>query len=367
MYIESLVLNNFRNYEDQEAEFSPGLNLITGDNGQGKTNLMEAVYYLAAASSFHTHKDADIIMFDRPRAIAEGVYARNGERLTLRGEICREGARRLSVNGVRKKKISEFAGHVSAVVFTPGDLEMIKSGAAVRRAFMDGAISQLRPRYAGILAEYNRHLAQKTRILKDAGLNPSLLHTLDVFNHGMAVCGARLIRYRRSYSLGLERHAAEIYSRISGGRERMSVAYKTIDETGAQDSAEELFHRLLSVFNSGKQTEMTAAACLYGPHKDDLVVQIDGRQARAFASQGQARTAALALKLAERDMFHEDAGDYPILLLDDVLSELDGARRGYVLGRIEQGQVFITSCDAAAPVIHAGRVFYVQSGRITEI
>ena len=255
---------------------------------------------------------------------------------------------------------------MTTVLFCPEDLYLIREGAAARRRFLDGAICQLRPRYAQALAEYNRLYEHKTRILRDWQENPSLLDTLDDFNLRMAQFGARIIHYRAHFIRRLQEVVPPIHSDFSGGRERLEITYQTVSSvTDPAAEVEVLTEQLRAHMESHQGAERASRMCLSGPHKDDLVITIDGREAKSYSSQGQTRTAALALKLAEREIYQNATGEYPVLLLDDVLSELDPRRQEFVLNRIAGGQVFITCCeDDRLPVLLGGKVFHVKQGAI---
>ena len=364
MNLEKIALNGFRNYDWETAEFSPGTNVIFGANAQGKTNLLEAVYLLAMGRSFRTRFDRELVGFgyDSAELLAE-VFSHDRQQTVKL--ILRPGVRKtITVNSVRKTA-AELSGTVSVVLFSPDDLELIKEGAAARRRLMDTAISQIRPRYAGYLAEFNRCYEQKTRILRDWHDKPSLLDTLDEFSDGMCRASAQLIRYRAAFAARLDETARPIHADFSSG-EALAVAYRTVgtvkDHFGA---AKEIFYALCDHQEAHRQAELDCGQCLTGAHKDDLDISIDGRPARAFASQGQTRTAALSLKLAEREIHLAETGEYPILLLDDVLSELDAKRQEFVLNRIGGGQTLITCCeDGGISKRTGGRVLQVEKGRI---
>ena len=336
MIVRRIALSSFRNYAFETADFDAGTNVICGENAQGKTNLLEAVYMLAMGRSFRTRFDRELVSFGSDGAdILADVYS-HGREQTVNLRLSPGRPKRILVNSA-KKTAGELADTVNAVLFCPDDLNLIKAGAAVRRRLMDNAICQIRPRYAEILSDFNRLYENKTRILKDWREKPSLLDALDEFSDGMARASAKLIRYRAAFSMRLNEAAAPIHRDFSDGREELSIAYKTLD----------------------------SAQCLTGAHKDDLEISVNGKPARAFASQGQTRTAALSLKLAEREIFLKETGEYPILLLDDVLSELDARRQEFVLNRIGGGQTLITCCeDEGISRRTGGRVLFVEGGRI---
>ncbi len=366
MIVKSIQLDFFRNYVHLDARFSPEVNVIYGENAQGKTNLLEAVAYLSAASSHRARYDRELIQFGVDRAFLKAeVFSRERD-FTLEIELNRNARRRICSNGVRLKAAGELAGIVNTVLFCPEDLYLIRDGAVVRRRFLDSCICQLRPKYAAALAEYKRLYEHKTRILKDWEENPSLLDTLDDFNLRMAQTGAILIHYRAHFIRKLRETAPPIHRDFSGGREELELSYetvKTVPDPLAQPR--EILPRLLEHQESHRRAELESRQCLSGPHKDDLLIGINGAVAKQYASQGQTRTAVLSLKLGCREIFYQDSGEYPLLLLDDVLSELDAKRQEFVLRRITGGQVFITCCEEERlSGLERGEVFHIQNGKL---
>ena len=261
------------------------------------------------------------------------------------------------------KKGGELSDVLGAVYFCPEDLLLIRDGAAARRKFMDDALCQLRARYAQALSDYHRAYEHKTRILRDSEEKPSLLSMWEDFSLRMARIGAQIIRYRAYYCRRLLAAAAAVYSDIAP-HEALSGVYRTVSSVSDPfASAQQLERELIDHVFRHKNAEIAAKSCLSGPHKDDLELLLDGRSASAFASQGQVRTCTLSLKLAERELFFEEDGEYPVLLLDDVLSELDRRRQDFVLNRISAGQVMITCCeDGISEKLRAGAVFHIQNG-----
>ena len=366
MIARALELDFFRNYVHLEASFHPRMNLIYGDNAQGKTNLLEAVAYLSSARSHRARYDRELIRMGVDSAFLRGEVESGGRDYTLEARLFRGRGRQLFSNGVRLKAAAELSGILTTVLFCPEDLSLIRAGAAERRRFLDGAICQLRPRYAAALAEYGRLYEHKTRILRDWPEHPSLLQTLDDFSLRMAQTGAILIHYRAHFIRKLAQHAPAIHRDFSGGREELSLRYETVS-TVADPLAppRDILQRLLEHQETHRQAELDSRQCLSGPHKDDLAVDIDGAPARQFGSQGQTRTAALSLKLAQREIFQEETGQWPVLLLDDVLSELDPRRQAFVLNRIRGGQVFITCCEEEKlEGLEQGAVFRVEDGKL---
>jgi len=367
MTVKDIELNSFRNYGSVTARFGEGVNVIAGFNAQGKTNLVEAIYYLAAGRSFRPASDRELVSFGHDNASIRARVVSGGRDQTLEARLFCGRRRELYANGAKLKKATELAGRLTAVMFGPDDLHMIKEGAAVRRKLMDHCLSQLRPAYHAALLEYGRLYDNKARILRDHREKPSLLELLDDFNLRLAQQGARLIYYRSSFSQGLSRRASEIHSDFSDGMEALSIRYRTV---GGMEAAgkkpEQILPELLEHQREHRQAELRSGQCLSGAHKDDLEIEINGAPARKYASQGQARTASVSIKLAERDMHYEETGEYPVLLLDDVLSELDSKRQGFILGRIRKGQVLITCCeDAIARAAPDASVLRVDGGKLT--
>ena len=367
MRIDTLHLRGFRNYADSAAAFAPGINVISGPNAQGKTNLLEAVYLLAGGHSFRTRFDKELIGFDREFAeIGADVFA--AERAQHIDILLQRGRKKqISVNKV-KKSPAELSECIKAVLFCPDDLHLIREGAAARRKLMDLAICQLRPGYAKLLADYTKLYENKTRILRDYRDDPVMLDTFDEFSDGMARIGAQMIRYRAAFAMRLATAAAPIHREFSGANEELTVQYTTVSTvTDVTASEQAIYAEICEHQRAHKQAELASGSCLTGIHKDDLEISINGQSARAFASQGQTRTAALSLKLAEREIFLEETGEYPILLLDDVLSELDARRQEFVLNRIGGGQTLITCCEDEQIVEKTGgRVIFVENGAIKD-
>lgn len=366
MIVKGITLDFFRNYVHLEAKFDSRVNVIVGENAQGKTNLLEAVAYLSSVSSHRARYDREMIQLGVDSAFIKGEIFSRERDYTLEANLFRGARRQLYSNGVRLKTADELSGLLNTVLFCPEDLYLIKEGAAARRRFLDDCICQLRPRYAAALAEYKRLHEHKTRILKDSEEKPSLLDTLDDFSLRMAQCGAILIHYRAHFIKRLVEVAPGIHSDCSGGREKLALRYETVSTiTDPLAQPKELLPQLLAHQETHRAAEIAVRQCLSGPHKDDVIVEIDGNPAKTFASQGQTRTAALALKLAARDIFCQDTGEWPVLLLDDVLSELDARRQEFVLNRISSGQVFITCCEEEKLAnLKEGKAFRIKNGQL---
>lgn len=367
MRLDTLRLTGFRNYETLSADFVPGVNLIVGDNAQGKTNLLEAVTYLSMGRSFRTRREQELIGIGAEFADLEATLFSHGRQQSIRAVLFPgRKARQLYLGGVRQKSAAELSGVLTTVLFCPEDLLTLKSGPAARRRLLDNALCQLRPGYDRALTEYNRIHDHKSRILRDRWEHPQLLDTLPEFNLRMAQVGAILISYRARYLQKLAALTARFHEEFSGGKEQLEVRYQTVsnipDPLAPQ---QEILQRLLEHQHSHERAELESGQCLSGPHRDDFDVQLDGISLKGYGSQGQIRTAAISLKLAEREIFRQDTGEEPVLLLDDVLSELDPARQDFVLNRILSGQVFITCCERSR-VTEIGKVITIEHGRLIE-
>ncbi len=366
MRVNAIQLDFWRNYLHLEAKFSPNVNVIYGENAQGKTNLLEAVAYLSTGTSHRARFNRELLQFGINHGFVQGEVWAQGRDFTLEARLSRAGPRHIYANGVKLKTAGELTGILRTALFCPEDLSLIRDGAAARRRFLDDCICQLRPKYADALAEYRRLHEHKIRILRDSDQKPSLLDTLDDFSHQMARVGAIVVHYRAHFVKKLSQFTPEIHRDFSGGREDLVLGYETVSTIDDPlRPAKELLNQILEHQESHRTAEIEAKTCLSGPHKDDLTVEIGGNNARTFASQGQTRTAALSLKLGARELFYEDTGEWPVLLLDDVLSELDARRQSFVLNRIQGGQVFLTCCEETPLAgLERGATFHIKNGAL---
>ena len=365
MELCNLKLRNFRNYEELNLEFSPGVNLIVGQNAQGKTNLLEAVAYLGGGKSFRAQKQNELIRFGAAFADVEGEIHSQERMQTLRWVLFNSARpRQIWRNGAKKKTTADISGVMSTVLFCPEDLMVLKTGASSRRRLGDSALCQLRPNYDAALAEYNRILEQKSRILKDHFENPGILEILPEFNTRLCQVGALLISYRARFYQSLGEEAAKFHEAFSGGKEKFTLEYHTVSTV--QDpfaSIPDLTQDLQNHLQSHYRAELESGMCLTGPHKDDFEVCLSGINLKSFGSQGQTRTAAISLKLAQRELLRREFGEEPVLLLDDVLSELDPARQDFVLNQIKTGQVFITCCEPGR-FTKLGKTIEIEQGNV---
>ena len=365
MELNQIKLQNYRNYEALELSFDPGVNLIVGDNAQGKTNLLEAVAYLGSGKSFRTQKNAELIKMGAEFAELKGEIFSQQRNQTLRWVLFSAARpRQIWRNGVKKKTAGEVSDCLQTVLFCPEDLMVLKTGASARRRLGDTALCQLRPNYEAALTEYGRLLENKGRILKDRYENPALLELLPEYNTRICQVGALLISYRARFYEGLGKAAKEYHEKFSGGAEDFDLQYRTVSTvTDPFAPVSELTARLMEHMESHYRAELESAQCLTGPHKDDFDVTLSGLSLKAFGSQGQVRTSAISLKLAQRELMKRETGQMPVLLLDDVLSELDPGRQDFVLNQISQGQVFITCCDPGQ-FTKLGKTVTIEKGNV---
>ncbi len=365
MNLQELYLRSFRNYEEAQLQFDPGVNLIVGDNAQGKTNLLEAISYLGSGKSFRAQKTAEMIRFGADFGEIQGkVFAQERQQELRYLLFAGSRPRQIFRNGARKKSASELAGVLPTVLFCPEDLLILKMGSSQRRRFGDLALCQLRPNYDAALTEYHRILDQKSRILKDHFENPSVLAILPEYNTRLCQVGALLISYRARFYDSLGKSAGKFHSQFSGGVENFSLEYKTV--SAVKDpfaSVSQLTNDLMDHLDRHYRAELETAQCLTGPHKDDFTVSLSGIDLKAYGSQGQTRTAAISLKLAQRELMGREWGEEPVLLLDDVLSELDPGRQDFVLNQIVSGQVFITCCEPGR-FTKLGKTIEIRKGNV---
>ena len=365
MKLNELTLEGFRNYENANLSFDPGVNLIVGQNAQGKTNILEAVSYLGSGRSFRAQKNAEMVKFNADFAQIFGSVSSQSREQTLRWVLFPTARpRQLYCNGVKKKTAGEISGVFQTVLFCPEDLLILKAGSSGRRRLADTAICQLRPNYEAALAEYNRILEQKNRILKDRHENPALLEILPEYNARLCQVGGIIISYRARFFEGLCREAKNYHQLFSGGKEDFLLEYRTVSNISDPFAPiSELENKLHEHLEGHYRAELESSSCLTGPHKDDFDVYLSGLNLKAFGSQGQVRTAAVSLKLAQRKLMETESGEIPVLLLDDVLSELDGSRQDFVLNQITDGQVFITCCEPGR-FTKLGKTIEIEQGKL---
>ena len=332
MFIESMELLNFRNYRQVHMEFHSGTNVFYGDNAQGKTNILEAVYVCSTTKSHKGSKDREIVRFGEEESHIKMMVKRDGVSYRIDMHLKKNKAKGVAVNGVPIKKASELFGIVNVIFFSPEDLNIIKNGPSERRRFLDLELCQLNKLYVYNLVQYNKVVVQRNRLLKDMDYDPGLKETLNIWDMQLVKFGKEIIKFRTEFVNELNELIRDIHFHLSGEKEELSIQYEP--NTTADGFEAELSR------NRGQ--EMRQKLTLTGPHRDDLSFLVNGTDIRKFGSQGQQRTAALSLKLAEIELVKKAVKDYPVLLLDDVLSELDSKRQEHLLSGISHIQTFIT-------------------------
>lgn len=339
MRIVRAKLNHFRNYIGCEFEPCAGVNVLLGDNGQGKTNLLEALYLCCAGRSHRTRQDRELIRWDADFAAVQVQAEKNDGSHDVEVILPAAGKRKIKISGREAARSGELMGHVTGVLFSPEDLRMVKDGPAERRRMIDMTLAQLRPAYYYALQRYNRALKQRNEALRACAVNASLISTLDLWDEQLAAAGAELMRHRRAYIEKLSAAAEETYREIADGRERLRVRYQP-SVTGGDDAAanrDALF--------AARETDARRLTTSVGAHRDEVLLTIDDRELRFFGSQGQQRTAALSLRLSELAVMREELGEWPVLMLDDVMSELDPHRRRQLIARLAGIQTIVTCTD----------------------
>lgn len=362
MKIKSINIENFRNIKDLSLDFED-VNIIWGENAQGKTNLIEAIYLFTGGKSFRGAKDNQLVMMGEEQSRLKISFDGSGREQNA--EISIKNKRVASLNGVKKKSAAALSDEIKAVIFSPVHLTMIKDGPGERRKFIDAALCQLKSNYRNLLKEYNRCLNQRNTLLKDLKNNPELESLLYIWNKNCAISGAKIIYQRLKYIEALTPFVKDIFSGISSGNENIDIKYVSIVEYS--EDINEFEKKLLRALENNKYQDMQNRATSVGPHRDDIEILINGSSARIYGSQGQQRSCVLALKLAEANLLEQITKKEPIALLDDVMSELDEKRQDYILNHIKNRQVFITCCDKETILrLKKGKTFHIEKGALLE-
>ena len=336
MYFKEAEIKNFRNYSYCKESFHPEINIFIGENGQGKTSLAEALYVMCLGKSFRTSKDREMIKFGEEAAVIKTVVRKNERNIRTNIIISRSEKKKVKINDVQKST-RDLANNINIVAFSPDDLKIVKEDPDKRRRYINREISQIRPSYYEALAGYTRVLSQRNMLLKN---NKDISALLDVWDEELIKYGLRIIRERKNFIKRLSQISSQIHSEISNGKESLEISYDSCIRSEDTDSIEECFR--IGLYEK-RRNDIERRTTSFGPHRDDLKISINGIDVRKFGSQGQQRTAALSLKLAEIKLMEEESGETPILILDDVLSELDKKRQNYLIEALKGVQIFLTS------------------------
>lgn len=355
---------NFRNIADATVPFSPGVNILYGENAQGKTALLEAIYLISLGRSFRGAHESELIRFgeDYSRISLDYTDSLRDQNITV--FISKDKRRQVEQNKVKITRMSEVIGQFRAVMFCPEHLSLVKDGPSERRSYLDVAISQLRPMYLKSLQTYNHILRQRNQLIKSSYFDRAAFDsTVELWSGQLAKEAALISKFRAWYTSLADRSVKNLFLRMTGERELPSLCYHSslkgdIDYSDIKSTEEKYMELLMS----SHDREIAAGATLFGIHKDDLEIELNGRSARIYASQGQQRSISVAMKLAEGEICRQDCGEFPVFLLDDVLSELDGRRRAFLQNEMTDRQVIMSTCESLSEMSSAN-VIKVKEGK----
>ena len=334
MWIKDIKLNNFRNYNNKEIQLHENINVFFGENAQGKTNIIESIFLCSIGKSFRTNKEKELIKFNEEKTLVEINYEKSDRTGNIKIEIGEK--KQVYLNGIKIKKLSELLGNINVVIFTPDDINILKGGPQNRRKFLDIMISQLRPNYMHILSLYNKTLEQRNNYLKQIKIEKKDENLLDIWDEKLIDYGIKIYEYRKEFLEKIKNKIKNIHQGITNGKENIEIEYIS-DAITRQNFINEL--------KSRRKLDIIKGYTTKGIHRDDFIIYINKKEVGTFGSQGQNRTAMLSLKLSELQVIYDDIGEYPILLLDDFMSELDSKRRESFLNNIKDIQVIITCTE----------------------
>jgi len=364
MYLNKIELHNFRNYSTQNVIFHPKVNIITGNNAQGKTNLLESIYIMSLGKSFRTSKDAEMIGFNQAYCSAKSTTVKNGEIVEIEIRYA-EKQKQIKIDGVAIQKNIDLLEHVYTVIFSPEDLKIVKGEPEKRRRFIDRELCQLRPVYYKNLGKYKKIVQHRNTLLKMQEIDQQVL---DVWNEELAEYGSKIIIERKKFIDKLNGISKELHSKITNEKEDLQINYETNLQLGSDIKEQKQY--FLDALKRNLKKDIFHRSTSIGPHKDDLKISVDEIDIRKFGSQGQQRTAALSLKLAELSLIKEETNENAILLLDDVLSELDGERQTFLLNRLNETQIFITTTEIGKTLLENmpdGFIFEINNGKVKKL
>ncbi|SHH30420.1 DNA replication/repair protein RecF [Tepidibacter thalassicus] len=363
MYLKSLKLINYRNYDEEYLNFNKNINLLLGKNGQGKTNILEAIYLLSIGKSFRTNKDKDLIKFDKKNSYVGGLFEKGKEENIIEIVIGRDSKKGVKINKISIKKISQLLGNLNVVIFSPEDLKLVKEGPKERRKFIDREISQIIPLYYNYILNYNKILFQRNKLLKSNYIDKNLL---DIYDEKLSDYGSYIYLYRRDFVKKIDTLARLIHKKLTDEIEELNIKYINQININVDDTYGDIKYKFLKKLKSNKIIDIQNKTTKIGPHRDDISIFINSLDVRLYGSQGQQRTASISLKLSEIELIKEEIGEYPILLLDDIFSELDQKRQQLLVDSFENVQIFITSAEDSHKRIFKNKevnIFYVEEGR----
>lgn len=368
MYLKNIELKNYRNYLNLNISLNKGLNIFLGENAQGKTNIAESIYFLSSLKSHRTSKDKELINWNKEKCYIKADIQKNSGQNTIEFLISNEEKKACKINGIKYTKASDIFGFVNVVIFSPEDLKLVKEGPQFRRKFIDSELNQLRPKYHHALGQYNHILMQRNNLLKSINRAPSLKMTAEVFGEQLAEYGSLICDVRYEFIKKLSLISRLIHRKITSGKEELEITYDC--SSGEYIDKKDTKEKLLKYYIENIDEDVAKGYTLRGPHRDDLSIKINGIDTKSFGSQGQQRTAALSLKLSELEIIKSEVQEYPILILDDVLSELDIKRQKFLLDALKDIQTILT-CTSLNDInefhFEEKDVFIVNEGIIKKV
>ncbi len=369
MYISELKLKNYRNYIDLNIQFSKNFNIIYGNNAQGKTNILEALFLCASGRSHRTSKDMELVNIGKDGYNIGLSLVKQSRESSIEIKYMKNEKKRVAINEVPKKKIGDLIGHLNVVMFSPEDIMIIKEGPSERRRFIDITISQLRPSYFYDLQQYARIMIQRNMLLKEMRQKKRYSNTIYVWNENLIKTGSRIIRARNDFLNRVNGVSAEIHNKLTDSKEMLEIRYAPSVKAESYYETDKIEKEFAKKIESTIERDIERCNTLYGPHRDDYEIFINGMNTKLYGSQGQQRTAVLSLKMSEIYIMREETGEYPVLLLDDVMSELDSNRQEYLLRNLENIQTIITCTDRSffdEREKLGAKFFYVKAGKIID-
>ena len=367
MIIKRLSFEGYRNLSDGKIFPDEGVSVVYGKNAQGKTNLLEAIWAFSGNRSFRGAKDSEYIGFGKEQAVVEIDFF-SEDRVQNAQIIFKQGKKEVKLNGIKQSSVNKLMGKLCIVVFSPEHLSLVKRGPAERRRFIDSAVCQIRPNFSETLSEYNRLVTQRNALLRDLPYHSDLVDTMDIWEERLALYGASIIRMRINYIDRLCSTAEKYHYGISQGKEKLEISYSCAFKKELCNDREALIESYRSKLRETRKEDIKDVVTSLGPHRDDLCLKINGDNVRSYGSQGQQRSCVLSMKIAEAELIRQATEQEPIVLLDDVLSELDSRRQEFLLNKIADRQVFISCCErASADRLKGGKLFYVENGEIMPV
>lgn len=366
MYLKELTLNNYRNYQSISLKFDSSRIMFVGKNAQGKTNILESIFLTCTGRSHRTPRDNELIRWGQDSCYIRVLVERRVGYNSIEVFLSLKDKKKIKINGVAIQKLGQLMGHFNAIMFSPEDLKLVKEAPSERRRYMDMEISQMKPQYFYNLQQYNRILAHRNNLLKEIGKNPGAKKMLPIFDEQLSEVGAFIIKHRYEFIDSLSKIAREIHWRISSRSERLDIKYRPSIRASSLD-IEDIREKFFTALEKNKPEDVQRGSTGVGCHRDDIGFEINGVDVRIFGSQGQQRTVALSLKLSDVELMYRETGEYPVLLLDDVMSELDGERLKRLFEELGNVQVFVTATDLnSIPPLELEKfhIYEIEGGKV---